>query len=294
MPAPLAPIGQLRAQKMRELAAAPLWRIAMVAFPLALGGVFATLSSSTGTGAARPVAVFVLVAAVAALVGLAVTWAVANSRAKSAFLEAWALSRGWKDASGLLIEEATPLLRNGDRRHSEHYFAGKLANDPAVICHYTYEVRHTSTDSRGATTETWEDHPFTLVQVAVTANGIPRLSMHPRAFLDNRLFDRIDSAVTSDRVVELESAQLEKRYKLEVADEADDMAVHVLFEPSFMMWCLDQADQKMLLEIEHDTLVVAVPGRSYDPGTLDGLLDKTTTVAARLAESQRPATRKET
>jgi hypothetical protein len=293
MPAPLVPIGQLRTQKMRELSSAPLFRIAMVAFPLAAGGVFATLSSNAGSGGARAVGVFVFAAAVSALIGLAIAWAVANSRAKSAFLEAWALSRGWADASDLLLEKATPLLRNGDRRHSEHHFAGVLANDPAVICHYTYEVRHTSTDSRGVSSETWEDHPFTLVQAAVTARGIPRLSMHPRAFLDNRLFDRLDSAVTTDRVVELESADLEKRYKLEVADEADDMAVHVLFEPSFMMWCLDQATQKLLFEIEHDTLVVAVPGHSYDPETLDGLIDKATTVAARLADSQQPTTRKE-
>ena len=115
--------------------------------------------------------------------------------------------------------------------------------------------------------------------------GIPRLSLHPRTFGDNRLFDRIDSTVTADRVVELESSELEHEYKLQVADSTSDLAVRLLFEPAFIVWCLDQAADEMLLEIENETLVVAIPEHSYDAAQLDALVEKATTIAARLADA---------
>ena len=118
-----------------------------------------------------------------------------------------------------------------------------------------------------------------------TCPDIGRLTLHPRSFGDNRLFDSIDSALTSDRVVQLESAELEREYKLEVHDSAPDLAVRLLFEPAFMVWCLDQAADQMLIEIENGTLVVAIPDHSYDETQLDALVERAATIATRVADA---------
>ena len=85
--------------------------------------------------------------------------------------------------------------------------------------------------------------------------------------------------------MQLESSELEHDYKLEVADSASDVAVRVLFEPAFIVWCIDQAADRVLIEVENETLVVATPDHSYDAAQLDGLVEKATTVATRLADA---------
>jgi hypothetical protein len=282
MPGPVEPVNQVRREQLRALTANNWWRAAIVLVPIVAGAVAAAAVSGP-----NPVVVFVLVAAAAALAGLIGTYVLADRRAKSAFIEAWARSRGWAKDTGSWLEEATPLLRDGDRRESSDYVSGPLTNDSqAVLCHYTYEVRHENTSSNGGTTTNWEAFDFTVIETSVNAPGIPSLTLHPRSFGDNRLFDRIDTKLTSNRVVQLESSELEHEYKLEVADAASDEAVRLFFEPAFMVWCLDQAADQMLLEIENETLVVAIPDHSYDAAQLDGLVDKATTVVTRLADAR--------
>jgi hypothetical protein len=282
MPGPVEPVSQLRGEQMRALMTATWWRGAMVLVPIAVGaGVAVVLSSS------NQAVVFIVVAAVVALLGMIGTYALADARAKAAFVQAWARSRGWTRSAGVWVDEATPLLRDGDRRESGDHVSGPLPGaGEAALCHYTYEVRHETTDAKGNTSTTWESHDFTVVQTGVEAPDIPRLTMHPRTLGDNRVFDRIDSAFTSNRVVNLESSELEHDYKLEVADSCSDLAVRLLFEPAFIVWCLDQASDEMLVELENETLVVAIPDHSYDAAELDGLVEKATRIAARFADAR--------
>lgn len=266
---------------MRALASKTWWRVTMVAVPVAVGTLAAVVLSG-----ANPAGVFLGAALLTALAALVGTYLLADSRARAAFLEAWARSRGWTAGTGPWLEEATPLLRDGDRRESGNYLHGPLAGGgEAALCHYTYEVRHESSNSNGTTTD-WESHEFTVVETEVAAPDIPSLSLHPRSFGDNRVFDGIDSALTSDRVVQLESSELQHEYKLEVADSASDLAVRLLFEPAFIVWCLDQAADGMLVEIENGTLVVAIPDHTFDAAELDDLLNKAAKVATRLSDAQ--------
>jgi hypothetical protein len=288
MPREVERVSQLRSAQLRALGTATWWRGSMVLVPIVIGAV-----AIVALPGPNPVAVFVLAAAAVALIGAIGTYALADKRAKTAFIQAWALARGWTEDTGSWYE-ATPLLRAGDRRETTDRVRGPLAGgSQAVLCHYTYEVKKQSVDSKGHSTTSWEAHPFTVVETGVTVPGVPLLSLHPRSFGDNRVFDRIDSALTSNRVVQLESSELEREYKLEVADSTADVAVRVLFEPAFMVWCLDQAADEMLLELENGALVVAIPDHSYDAAQLDALVDKATTIATRF-EDAGAATRKET
>jgi hypothetical protein len=280
MPRELEGVSQLRSAQLRALATATWWRGSMVLVPIVIGAV-----AIIAVPGRNPVAVFVLAAAVVGLIGAIGTYALADRRAKAAFIQGWARARGWTEDTGSW-SEATPLLRAGDRRKTADRVCGPLAGgSQAVLCHYTYEVKKQSVDSKGNSTTSWEAHPFTVVVTGVVAPGVPLLSLHPRSFGDNRVFDRIDSALTSNRVVQLESSELEREYKLEVADSTPDVAVRLLFEPAFMVWCLDQAADNMLLEVENGALVVAVPDHSYDAAELDALVDKATTIATRFADA---------
>ena len=282
MPGPLESVSQIRSEQLRALRTT-WWWAGMVLVPIVAGVAAAVVVSNRSPRVVFVVAVVAVVATV--LVWLIGTYMLADSRAKSAYLPAWARSRGWTEGAGMWRESATPLLRDGDRRYSQDHVYGPLpSGGEAVLCHYTYEVKRQTTDAKGNTTTHWEEHPFTVIETGVLAPGIPRLTLHPRSFGDNRLFDRIDSKLTSDRVVELESSELEKEFKLEVADSASDMAVRLLFEPAFIVWCLDQG-AGMLFEIEEQTLVVAIRGHSYDAAELDQLVGQAGAIATRVADA---------
>jgi hypothetical protein len=107
------------------------------------------------------------------------------------------------------------------------------------------------------------------------------MTFHPRGVLDRGWFDRADSALTPDRVVELESTELHRRYKLEVRDEVADVDVRQVFEPSFIVWCTDQKD--VFFEVESGELIVAVKHHLDEQAPLDALLDQSRVVLARLA-----------
>ena len=108
---------------------------------------------------------------------------------------------------------------------------------------------------------------------------IPRMTVHPRTWLDNRFFDKLDTTLTRDRVVELESSEMHDRYKIQVADGCDDMLVRRVFEPSFMIWCLDQQDPAALFELEDGVLVIAVKGHLDDEQKLEALVAQAETVS---------------
>ena len=164
---------------------------------------------------------------------------------------------------------------------------GTLATgSEAVLCHYTYEVRHSSSDGNGGSDTSWESFDFTVIETDVTCPDIGRLTLHPRSFGDNRLFDSIDSALTLDRVVQLESARAGRAStSWKCTTRPRSLAVRLLFEPAFMVWCLDQAADQMLIEIENGTLVVAIPDHSYDETQLDALVERAETVVTRVTDA---------
>lgn len=278
-PIPVKPVSQFRDQQLREMTGNIWWRGVMLVVPIVVGAVTIMVFPEY-----NPVAVFVLAAIAAALAGVIGTYVFAVSSAEAAFMQTWARSRGWAEDGEWY--EATPLLCAGDRREAEDRLRGPLANgNQAVLCHYTYVVETESTDSHGDSTTSSQSYRFTVVQTDIADPGITSLTLHPRSFGDNRLLDWVDSAVTSNRVVELESSELEREYKLEVGDSASDVAVRVLFEPTFIVWCLNQTASRMLFELGGGRLVVAIPDHSYDAAQLDGLVEKASTIAARIADA---------
>ena len=251
--------------------------------------VGAALGAAFGEHAGSRIALAIGFVSVLALVILIVIWVRASGSAEDDFLTAWGRSHGLVFVASPELGEGTPLLRQGDSREAEHGLVGLLDGHPLMLCHYTYTVVTHSTDSNGAQTRQETDHPFTVARLDGVAGPISRLTFHPRSFIDRGWFDRADSALTADRVVELESMEMHRRYKLEVRDDVSDVDVRQLFEPSFIVWCTDQKD--VFFELENGELLVAVKRHLDDQAPLDALLDRSRVVLARLAASPAPADR---
>ena len=86
------------------------------------------------------------------------------------------------------------------------------------------------------------------------------------------MLDGLRSALTSRRVIELESVRLDGAFRIAVADEQSDLSVRRVFTPAFMVWLEDLAGRDLRFELEAGTLVVAIPERCFDAERLDWLL----------------------
>jgi hypothetical protein len=282
---PIETVGAIRARRVRAALRSDGWRIVMIGAAL-LGAVVGSFIGK------HPASQFVLAigcAIVLVAVVVVVIWFRASGSAEDDFLTSW--GRGYE----LEFQETpdlgvgTPLLRQGDERKAENGLVGAVDGHPVTVCHYTYTVVSRTTDSKGVMTRQESDHPFTVVRLDYVDTPVASMSLHPRSVLDRGWLDRLDSAVTANRTVELESADLQKRYKLEVQDAVSDVQVRQIFEPSFIVWCLDQKD--VLFELENGELVVAVKNHLSDQGPLDALLAQSRAVLGRITSAAAPADR---
>jgi hypothetical protein len=269
-------VGAIRARRVRAALRSTRWQVAMVL--AALAG--AALGAALGQHALARLALAIGLVVVFVAVVLVILWIRASGSAEDDFLTAWGRSHDLTFVDAPDLGEGTPLLRQGDSREAGHGLVGQLEGHPLILCHYTYTVVTTSTDSNGAQTRQENDHPFTVARIDGIAGSISRLTFHPRSIIDRGWFDRADSALTSNRVVELESMELHKQYKLEVRDEVTDIDVRQVFEPSFMVWCTDQ--KNVFFELEDGELLVAVKHHLDEQAPLDALLDQSRVVLTRL------------
>jgi hypothetical protein len=278
-------VGAIRARRVRAALRSTRWQVAL-GIAVVVGTV---LGAAIGPHAGSRVALAVGFIAVLVTVVLIVLWIRASSSAEDDFLMAWGRSHDLTFVESPDLGEGTPLLRQGDSRKAENGLVGQLDGHPLTLCHYTYTVVTHSTDSNGVRTRQENDHPFTVARVDGVAGSISRMTFHPRSALDRGWFDRADSALTADRVVELESMDLHKKYKLEVRDEVTDLSVRQIFEPSFIVWCTDQKD--VFFELEDGELLVAVRHHLDEQAPLDALLAQSRVVLARLAAASASADR---
>jgi hypothetical protein len=269
-----------------EMRASGGWRKGRIASPAGFAVVGGTIGFLAAHGPG------LVAAPVGAAIGYGV-WSLALGRSAAGKARAVALE-AWTGARGLTAVETPPfadtaLLRNGYRRSYGTGYQGTIAGRDGIIFPYTYVSRETrtrtTTDANGNThTETYEvdvDHDYTICRVALPHATIPRLSLSQRGGLGFRFLDGIGSALTSDHTVELESVEFDKRYRLEVADGSDDLAVRRLFTPVTIVWFTAHGPDS--LELENGALVIPIPGRTDDPDTLEALYETGEAVTEQLA-----------
>jgi hypothetical protein len=249
------------------------WRLAMVA--AALAGVPAGLWFERGTDARIVLSVVLAIAFPAALF----LWLAHQQQAfaDGDLLTAWGRAHDLRFADVPSLGRGTPLLREGDVQLALNGLSGTLLGLPMLLCQYTYTIIVQTPGEPNA------DAPFTLVRVRGLHAPISRLTLHPIAGIDRTNPFEHGASVDGDRVVELESSDLHRHYRLEVQHAVSDIAVRELFEPSFIVWCIAQED--VLFELERGELIVALRDHLTDADSLDFLLERSRFVLQRVLDA---------
>jgi hypothetical protein len=216
------------------------------------------------------------------LLGLVVTFFIADNRAADAFYRSYAESRGleWQGAGDLA--GVTPLLRRGDERRADEIFTGPLADGfEGTLALYTYT--EVDRDSDGDRTET--DYPFTLIltDLPETVEHLPELLVQRKSgFKALEKFE--DKFRARHERVTLESEAMRDRYEIFVGKEQDEVWVRRLFSPSFIVWLTETPPNKFAFELVGGKLCAYVPKHRDDVEGLDEIIATGCQVARRLRD----------
>jgi hypothetical protein len=169
-------------------------------------------------------------------------WYRASTAAKRTVMQAWAAEHGWTYRPTLDPPVDVAFCRNRQKPRYEDGFEGPIAELPGLIFNFTfstYETR-TRTDSNG-NVETYQEevkHHHTVLRLELGDLGVRSLQLSPQG-LGGGFAEKLRSAFTSSRAVDLESAEFNDRFTLLVEDSADAVVVRRIFEPAFIMGCIE-------------------------------------------------------
>ena len=174
----------------------------------------------------------------------------------------YAESRGWQMLDEIVLPATTPLLRRGDRRETGWGVQGTLGEQVHFcVGEYVFETRETSTDSNGNTTESWQQHPFTLAVIDATLEGIGSMRIHKGK--TDGILSKLTGMVTSLQPVPLESQEFNSSFQLLVSDDADPIAVRERFTPVIQLAFVDRGLGTSQFEAENGVLVAAREGSPH-------------------------------
>jgi hypothetical protein len=226
------------------------------------------------------------VAAACALLGAGVVgilaWQAIGRLAQEQAYANWVAGRGWQPARNLPAALVTSLLRAGDARRLEDGYEGEIEGRRAGIGHFIWEAVERSVDEYGNVHETRIPHTNTVLETLTGLQSMTRLSLTPRHHGQGRLTDGLASALTSDRSVELESAEFCDAYRLFVADEESELVVRRVFTPALIVQLVELAGARITIEFETGALVCSVHGRAGGKELLDAMEAASVAVADAL------------
>jgi hypothetical protein len=128
-----------------------------------------------------------------------------------------------------------------------------------------------------------------VLETLTGLQSMTRLTLTPRHHGQGRLTDGLASALTTDRSVELESAEFCDAYRLFVADEESELVVRRVFTPELIVQLVDLADARITIEFETGALVCFVHGRAGSTELLDAMEAASLAVADALCKDATPA-----
>jgi hypothetical protein len=244
-----------------------------------VGSIAVLIAAVVGGIGGGPLIGVIAVAGVVLAV-LVVCFFVANSRAKTAFYEAYAASRklSYSGERGAL-PPVCELLRKGDRRYTERSLTGALPGGPnGTLAHYTYEEENT--DSKGNRQTTYYHYTVVFCELPQLAEFVQELVCHHRSGF--RFLDSTEDKFRKRQRVEIESDAFDKRFE-SFAGEHDDMnRIRQIYEPTFIVWLAEQAPKNFEWDVVAGSLVCSVKGQLDSTVELDGLCAAAGTVAKRL------------
>jgi hypothetical protein len=241
------------------------------------GAIAAAIVFSIGAADHRSVPLMVGGPIVVALIVVVWAWRKATNDAENEFFNRWAASHALHHWPKWSIPEYTPLLGGGDRRHCDHF----MEANGRGIGWFTYEVRHDNGDNP----DTYDPYEFTIATVDVGEHGMGRFQ---GIYLRRRrgMLEKLSTEANwlkNERLkkVELESTAFCDRYELWRREDQDEIVLHQLFAPSFVIW-LANHPLSPGFELRAGMLVVFIPGHCGEAGRLEFLLMAANEISRRV------------
>ncbi len=213
------------------------------------------------------------------LLGVGVTWGIADSKAEEAFYDSFAAARGLTRSKAELGPD-TPLLRKGDERETNEMFKGPLDERfDGSLSLYTYtEVTY---DHKGNRHES--PHPFTIVSIEMqdVYARMAELVVEERAGF--RVFDKLEDAFRGKlKRLKLESHALDDRFEIFVRENQDPVWMRRLFSPSFIVWLTEHPEKDLAFEFGNARLHVYIPKHRETAAEFDSIIAVACELAGRL------------
>lgn len=240
---------------MRELTGEPGFqrnRLLAVIPGVVVGVILIAVLRSIGVGA--------VVAVVLGAAGPLLYWYSkyhrASGDARASVMTAWASEHGWTHSDEVDPPGDIAFCRNRQKPRSKDGFAGPMCGLDGLIFNFTYstyETRtRTSTDANGnVRTETYQQevkHHHTVLRLGLgEIPGIPTMQLSQKRFA---MFDKLVAAFGPSRVEETESSEFNDRYRLLVADSADEIAVKRVFTPALIVQVVQGAFPQTTFQFE--------------------------------------------
>ncbi len=197
----------------------------------------------------------------------------------------YAAARGLTLEPGAHLPRTTPLLAEGELRNVEAVMSGWLAT--YVEAQLALVSRdELTTDAQGVQTKGEAHFTVAVTHVPKAKRFVPWLLCH-RAEDAHLLGKAADALIRGNDRLELESAEFDQRYRIFASPERDDVWVHELFSPSFIVFLLEQAPTGLAFEYVEGTLCVSLVGRRTLAEDIDGLRDATIDLVGRMREEIR-------
>jgi hypothetical protein len=189
-------------------------------------------------------------------------------------------------AHGLALEpdgrlpRTTPLLAEGELRGVEAlmrgWFGTYLEAQIAIVSR-----DETTANPDGGVTKGEAHFTVAVAHVPKAKRFVPWMLCHRAE--DERLHGRAaEELIHGNDRVDLESAELDRCYRIYASPERDEVWLRELFSPSFIVFLIDLAPKGFAFEYVEGTLCVSQVGRLTLAEDIDGLREATVELVARI------------
>jgi hypothetical protein len=174
------------------------------------------------------------------------------------------------------LPRTTPLLAEGELRRVEALMRGWLGE------YLEAQIAIVSRAAGGAKDGEEEvDFTVAVVHVPKAKRFVPWLLCH-RAEDEHLLGRAAEQLIHGNDRLELESAELDRCYRIYASPQRDEVWLRELFSPSFIVFLLELAPKGFAFEYVEGTLCVSQRGRLTLAADIDGLRDATVELVARI------------
>jgi hypothetical protein len=193
-------------------------------------GVLALIGIGVALAIAREIQYPVLGAFVGGAIGYGifrvVVYTSASSTADDLYSADWCAERGMRSLGDDSFPNNAPYAKSGDRREATDAFEGEWNGLQTLFYNFTYTDEGSGDDAD-------TDYDFKIMRLTGRELPIRRLTIHQRGMLNKFKFvDSIQSALTNEKSISLESAAFNEKWDLTIDDNADEIWIRRIFDPA--------------------------------------------------------------